>query len=135
MPAALLPWLAWAVSVDYWDSSWTEQQKRNVVAASIEVHQHKGTVSAMRRVVEALGFDFSIVEWWETTPAGTPCTADVYISSLTGQTVTSDDLALMRILLEDAKRATLEITVTQAEQLMDTLHAYARFDTFETAHI
>ncbi|MGS4945207.1 phage tail protein I, partial [Meridianimarinicoccus sp. RP-17] len=32
-PATLLPWLAWALSVDNWDPTWTEGQQRAVIAA------------------------------------------------------------------------------------------------------
>lgn len=54
-PAALLPWLAWALSVDDWDASWTEEVQRAVIAASIEIHRHKGTIWAMKRAVQAAG--------------------------------------------------------------------------------
>lgn len=33
-PVNLLPWLAWAYSVDRWDSEWPEETKREVVRAS-----------------------------------------------------------------------------------------------------
>lgn len=55
-PAELLPWLAWALSVDAWDSDWTEARKRAVIAASYDVHRRKGTVGAVRRAIEALGY-------------------------------------------------------------------------------
>jgi phage tail P2-like protein len=56
-PANLLPWLAWALSVDEWDETWSEQQKRAMVAASYDVHSHKGTPYAIRRALAALGYD------------------------------------------------------------------------------
>ena len=130
-PANLLPWLAWAVSVDYWDTDWPEQQKRDVVAASIEVHRHKGTVSAMRRVVQALGFDFSIVEWWETTPTGTPGTAQVFLGRPGAPMFTTAEVQRLTALLNEAKRATLHITLSQAFAEIVTLYAYARGDTWE----
>ncbi len=55
-PIDVLPWLAWAFSVDDWDDTWRETVKRAVVAESIETHKLKGTVSAIRRVFTALGF-------------------------------------------------------------------------------
>ena len=62
-PVALLPWLAWALSVDEWDSGWTEEVQRDVIAASVDIHRHKGTIWAMRRalVVAGLG-DAQIIE-------------------------------------------------------------------------
>jgi len=68
-PADLLPWLAWALSVDEWDPQWPEATRREVVARSIELHRHKGTVWAVRRALEALGVEPEIVEWWQT-PGG-----------------------------------------------------------------
>lgn len=65
-PVALLPYLAWAWSVDRWDSSWSESTKRAVVAASQYVHRHKGTIGAVRRVVEPLGYLIRVIEWWKT---------------------------------------------------------------------
>ncbi len=65
-PAELLPYLAWAWSVDRWDSGWSESTKRAVVAASEYVHRHKGTIGSIRRVVEPLGYLIRIIEWWKT---------------------------------------------------------------------
>jgi phage tail P2-like protein len=68
-PVELLPYLAWAWSVDRWDSAWPESTKRAVVAASQYVHRHKGTIGAIRRVVEPLGYLIKIIEWWKTNEA------------------------------------------------------------------
>jgi len=65
-PVELLPYLAWAWSVDRWDANWPEATKRKVVAASAYVHRHKGTIGAIRRVVEPLGYLIRITEWWKT---------------------------------------------------------------------
>lgn len=56
-PLALLPWLGWALSCDEWDESWTEAQKRAAVAASYDVHSHKGTPHAVKSSLQALGYD------------------------------------------------------------------------------
>lgn len=61
--ADLLPWLAWALSVDEWDNGWAEGQKRAVIAASIDVHRHKGTRGAVKRALAATGFgDAELIE-------------------------------------------------------------------------
>lgn len=65
-PLALLPYLAWAFSVDRWDENWTEAAKRSAVRAAWFVHKHKGTVGALRRVVEPLGYLIRVTEWWQT---------------------------------------------------------------------
>jgi phage tail P2-like protein len=61
-PIGILPWLAWSLSVDDWNSSWSEQQKRNAVAASVQVHRTKGTIGALKRALEALGYEVFIDE-------------------------------------------------------------------------
>ena len=63
IPAGILPWLAWALSVDEWAALWTEEQKRDVVAASIDVHRRKGTVGSIRRALIAAGLgDAELIE-------------------------------------------------------------------------
>ncbi len=74
-PAHLLPWLAWAVSVDEWDDSWDEGTQRRVIAASIPIHRRKGTVAAVRAALTVLGHRVHLVEWWKQTPRGVPHTA------------------------------------------------------------
>ncbi len=68
-PLAVLPWLAWAFSVDVWDPAWPEPKKRDVVAASLGVHRRKGTRGALERALAAVGHPTRVVEWWEETPA------------------------------------------------------------------
>ncbi|MEM7874266.1 phage tail protein I [Morganella morganii] len=65
-PLHLLPYLAWAWSVDRWDADWPERTKRDVINASMFIHKHKGTIGALRRVVEPLGYLIRITEWWKT---------------------------------------------------------------------
>lgn len=73
-PMPLLPWLAWALSIDDWEASWPEQVKRQRVAVAIAVQRRKGTAKSVRDVVRSYGADLSIREWWETDPPGTPHT-------------------------------------------------------------
>lgn len=62
-PAHLLPWLAWALSVDEWDERWSDEKKRAAIAASINVHRHKGTVGAMKRALKPYG-NATLSEWF-----------------------------------------------------------------------
>lgn len=55
-PTPLLPWLAWAVSVDFWEPDWSEQERRAVIRESIEAHRIKGTPSAVLRFLELDGW-------------------------------------------------------------------------------
>ncbi|HDX8784401.1 TPA: phage tail protein I [Klebsiella michiganensis] len=71
-PVKFLPYLAWAFSVDSWDENWSEAEKRHVISEAFWFHQRKGTVAAIRRVVETMGYVMSIEEWWQLAdPAGT----------------------------------------------------------------
>ncbi|WP_051321678.1 phage tail protein I [Chrysiogenes arsenatis] len=56
-PASVLPWLAWAFSVDDWDHEWSDDRKREVIAESVRLHQHKGSVWSVKRAVELIGAD------------------------------------------------------------------------------
>lgn len=101
-PAHLLYQLAWAWSVDRWDDSWSEVIKRSVIRSAFFVHAHKGTLGALRRVVEPFGYLIEVQEWWQTQPAGVPGTfalkvgvADSGIDEQTYQELTR--------LIEDAK--------------------------------
>ena len=64
-PIELLPWLAFAMSVDEWDSDWEEATKRQVIRQSFQVHQRKGTVGAVKRALAAIGTSAEIVEWFK----------------------------------------------------------------------
>ena len=55
-PAEVLPWLAWALSVDTWDPDWPEEVRREVIRQSVEVHRHKGTIGSVRRILQAAGY-------------------------------------------------------------------------------
>lgn len=71
-PAALLPWLAWSLSVDDWDPDWPVETKRQVIAQSVEVHRHKGTIGAVKTALRAMGYvDARIIEDQELPRYGT----------------------------------------------------------------
>lgn len=55
-PVQLLPWLAWALSVDEWSEAWTEAQKRAQVLESIALHRKKGTPWAVKTALAAIGY-------------------------------------------------------------------------------
>ena len=67
----LLPWLAWTLSVDEWQSDWDEVTKRMVIAESIAIHLSKGSVASVKRILEIVGFPAAaLIEWWQTPPPG-----------------------------------------------------------------
>jgi phage tail P2-like protein len=57
----VLPWLAWALSVDHWDNQWLEQTQRQVIRDSIAVHQSKGTRSAIQNILVAAGYGSAVI--------------------------------------------------------------------------
>lgn len=108
-PLVLLPYLAWALSVDRWDQSWPEKTKRSVIKASFFVHKRKGTIKAVRRVVEPLGYLIEVVEWWETVPMGEPGTFALKVGVLeTG--ITEEMYQELERLIDDAKPLTRHLT-------------------------
>lgn len=90
---ALLPWLAWALSVDVWDATWPEDVRRAVIAAAPGVHRLKGTRAAVQRALDALWIATDIEEWWETEPVGRRGTAVVtaYVGADYGDGVVLSD--------------------------------------------
>lgn len=73
-PVELLPWLAWAFSLDDWDATWTESQQRAAVKASYSVHRYKGTIGSVKDALQALGLGVQVQEWFNQIPAGAPYT-------------------------------------------------------------
>lgn len=101
-PVHLLPHLAWAWSVDRWDYRWTEATKRAAIKASYYIHAHKGTIGALRRVVEPLGYLIEIIEWFNAVPEGVPGTFALKVGVLdTG--ITEEMYQELTVLIDDAK--------------------------------
>lgn len=76
----MLPWLAWGFYVDEWRDNWTEQQKRDAIKASLNVHKHKGTIGAVKAALAALGFSVQVQEWFNQIPDGEPYTFKLLIA-------------------------------------------------------
>ncbi|APU00415.1 tail protein I [Aeromonas phage 3] len=64
-PLIALPYLAWAVKVGSWSSRWSEKVKRQVVAASLDLHRVRGTRPSIEKALESLDVKCEIVEWFE----------------------------------------------------------------------
>lgn len=104
-PVALLPYLAWAWSVDRWDPAWSDAVKRKAVAAAFRIHQHKGTIAALRRVIEPLGYLIEVIEWWQSSPMGAPGTFRLRIGVLDSG-ISEEMYQEVERLIEDAKPLT-----------------------------
>lgn len=88
-PSALLPWLAWAFSVDAWKDYWDESTKRQIIKRAVSIARQKGTRKSVSDVVKSFGANLIMREWWERTPKGEPHTFDIVIN-YSGETVTED---------------------------------------------
>lgn len=108
-PVHLLPHLAWAWSVDRWDYRWTEATKRAAIKASYFIHSRKGTIGALRRVVEPLGYLIEIIEWFKMVPKGIPGTFALKVGVLdTG--ITEEMYQELERLIDDAKPVSRHLT-------------------------
>ena len=101
-PAFVLPWMAWGLSIDFWDASWTEAEKRAAIASAIDDQRRKGTPASVRAVVDRFDVAIAIVEWFdaEATPALDPYTFRLEIP-LAAQTEVTYTPELIRDLLRD----------------------------------
>lgn len=114
-PPALLRYLAWAVSVFSWNDNWGDDRKRSVIAASIQIHRHKGTPWAVRLALQVAGYgDATLIEH---TAATLYDGSIVHDGSKTY--VAADAWAEYRVKLNSP------ITVSQAATVRDVLGAVA----------
>lgn len=58
-PIDLLPYLAWAMGVEYWDDNWRESTKRNWVAYQLTFKSVRGTARALYDIINYAGRDIS----------------------------------------------------------------------------
>lgn len=79
-PEALLPWLAWALSIDNWDAAWPLQIRRARVGAAIAIQRIKGTAKSVEDVVRSFGGNVVVREWFEQSPAGAPYTFSLTVT-------------------------------------------------------
>jgi len=81
--AQWLPWLAWGLSVDAWDSTWPEATKRQAVAESIALHRIKGTRASVELILSRIDDLARVIEWHEDRDRLAPHTFEVEIPLVT----------------------------------------------------
>lgn len=74
IPATILPWLAWGLSVDRWRPSWSEEQRRAATAAAIPNAKIRGSRAAAQAVIADYDPRITLTEWWEEGGTGIPYT-------------------------------------------------------------
>ncbi|TVM15073.1 phage tail protein I [Oceanidesulfovibrio indonesiensis] len=65
LPEDVIDLLGWQFHVDFWDSAWPLDQKREMVRLSIAAHRRKGTPWAVESVLRVFGIEAKLIEWWE----------------------------------------------------------------------
>ena len=105
-PEALLPWLAWAVSVVRWDADWPPDTKRAVIAHSAEMHRLNGTRAAVRGALDDVGAVYDL----EENPGGAHHTLAIEIHN--SASIHTPALAALRRQLDSVMRASVHFTLS-----------------------
>lgn len=99
-PAEFLPWLAWGLSIDFWDPDWTTAQKRVAVAGTLGEQMRKGTPASLRAVLDRFDPLIQLVEWFDANPRLEPFTIMLDLPLPDDSAVVYDE-ALITALLRD----------------------------------
>lgn len=124
LPDSWLPVLAWALSVDLWDSDWTPAQRRAAIRTAMDLHRTKGTPAGVKR---ALDFARAIYDYTE----GPAFHCRITIYNLAG--IALADLTALRRHIDCAKRASVVCTLTAPDAGLPRLEA--RFAAGVGAHV
>ena len=55
-PPTFLPYLAWSLSVDFWELADTDQKRRDLIRGAIQWHRKRGTPWAIKQALAAFGY-------------------------------------------------------------------------------
>lgn len=122
-PDSLLPYLAYAWSVDEWNDNWTEDTKRQVIKNSLWVHERKGTLGAVKRALLAMKYDTDVIEWWQKNPQGEAGTFSIELHPTTG--IIADSIRQIRAVIDSVKRLSAHYDVYIGYTLPANIGAYA----------
>ena len=111
-PAAFLPYLAADRGVSEWQSTDSEQRKRDAVALSWPIKRLAGTKAALIHAIESMGYTAEVTPWYALSPQGQPYSFRVISRTTAGFAQGDFDRLMAR--LEDAKaeRDTLNLDIT-----------------------
>ncbi len=102
-PVGLLPYLAYALSIDSWSSDWPETIKRRRVRQALAIQRRKGTSASVRDVIESFGGGVAIREWWQMQPPGDPHTFSLVLN-ITDQAGVPADAAFVDAVIAEVYR-------------------------------
>lgn len=114
VPSQFLPFIAWQRSVDYWDESWQDSLKRNVIKNSREQHRIKGTAAAIKRALEPFGYEVNLIEWFKAVPNLVQGTFNLELNVI-GKSLNAETYAEINRLVSESKAASrhlANLTVT-----------------------
>ena len=114
VPSQFLPFIAWQKSVDYWDESWQDSLKRNVIKNSREQHRIKGTAAAIKRALEPFGYEVTLIEWFKAEPNLVPGTFNLELNVI-GKSLNAETYSEINRLVSESKAASrhlANLTVT-----------------------
>ncbi|MGJ8526856.1 hypothetical protein LMG33818_002619 [Halomonadaceae bacterium LMG 33818] len=120
-PLNLLPWLAWALNLQTWDSTWPEALKRQQVASAVTIARQKGTAKSVRDVVSSFGSALALREWWETTPKGDPYSFAIVLSVGPNVPQTAEFQQQIMQAVDDAKPVRAHYTLTAGINSMGSI--------------
>lgn len=134
----LLPFCAWQLSVDAWDTNWALQIKRNQVLNSPIIHRQKGTIGSIKKIIAGFGGSVTLREWHQQIPKGTPHTFKITLSFANIEGVQPDQEYLNNILkmINAAKPVRSHYTFTIANNIEKEIAIVAvlrplRFETID----
>lgn len=111
-PEHLLPWLAWALSIEEWEIGWTLETKREVLRQAVAIHRIRGTPQSINNDLATLDID-SLYTEWRDFGNGIPHTIRISLTPTASRTtpIDGDDIAIVRqkILRDKSQRDQLEI--------------------------
>lgn len=126
-PANALIYLAWALSVDYWNDEWSEHIKRNVIGSSLDIHRLKGTSKSLHDAINSLGYSLDI-EYWHQNKEIEKGKFRVKISS-SGLNVSDEFYRELLEVINENKRGTLHLDafdVLSSSKLKPKIAAFTR---------
>jgi phage tail P2-like protein len=89
----LLDLLGWQFHIEGWELAKTVEEKRKLIKSAIELHRYKGTPYAIKKVLEALGLQGEVKEWFEY--GGESYYFKVFVSSIPSEELWQKLIALI----------------------------------------
>lgn len=112
VPQQFLPFIAYQKSVDYWDDSWQDALKRQVIKDAKEQHKIKGTAAAIKQALEPFGYEVKLIEWFNQSPIGTPGTFALELD-LIGRELNAEVFYEVNRLIYESKAASRHVSNLQ----------------------